>query len=695
MIAGLLLRNFKTYKGINFIPFITNDIEYLEVFIGDNGTGKSSILEALNAYYNNGKWIHTTGLKDSYVAPLFLLEKDKYKSKFSSKTLELVKKLNTFFWELPITGARYSQSQQAIISYIATLKPLYESTHYLLLLGVHQEERNNLFFATFDKDIKTNILGYEWDEGVDELRKKTDQTAVNKVMVEFGQTQTFIYIPAEENIAEFLRLESEDMQELVNRKIKDDIEDVLKQPYSEATGKESVLEYVNKRLMPYIEDVEKTIQKIDEAYKFKGATKLTSRDLIAPIIKVFYQKRKLEKNNKPIADLSSGERKKALVDIVYSFLSQKAVTEKEIIFAIDEPEASLDTINRYDSFERIEKIANEYKHQTFITTHWYGLLPIIHKGIIHYLELSKEDEIKPVLKKYDARNFIEARKRDPDDNYFKSFSDLASSIFSSLRVKKINWLIVEGVDDKHYLEYYLSNLIETYHESFRIIPLGGSGNVKVLYEHLYIPVENSSSDKIYGIVFCLVDKDEGLVKIIFDSKTKNKKLHFKRLQHASGEIRLLNANETNSSKKTDMEDALEPKKFYDAIKAVIDKEADGTVKEAFENFKYNEQAQTSEVEGDNSILSPAPKEGVNPAQVKKQILDFINKLDIKEKISLQYCQMPFEGLNVPVWIPNSLLPYFLEKQEIESLMKKYLPISTPESLIVEGSTEKEKDAQQQ
>lgn len=639
----------------------------MQVFIGDNGTGKSSILEALNAYFNRGKWIHTTGQKDSYVAPLFLLEKKAYNSKFSQKALEMVRKLNTFFWNLPRDAGRYAQTQQALISYIEKLKPEYENTHYLLLLGNHHDERNSLYFPTFDKEIKTNILGFEWDDGAQELRKKSDQTTINKVMVELEQTQTFIYIPAEENIAEFLRLESEDMQELVNRKIKDDIEDVLKKPYSEAAN-EGVLDYINKKLMPYIEDVEETIRKIDATYKFKGATRLTSRDLIAPIIKVFYQKRKLEKNNKPIADLSSGERKKALVDIVYSFLSQKADTEKEIIFAIDEPEASLDRINRYDSFERIEKIANEYNHQTFITTHWYGLLPIIHKGVIHYLELSEGDDVKPVLKMYDARSFINERKADPDDNYFKSFSDLASSIFSSLKIKKINWVIVEGIDDKNYLEYYLSNLVSNFHETFRIIPVGGSGNVKVLYEHLYIPIENSAVDRIQGMIFCMVDKDEGLVKLLFDPKTTNKKLHFKRLQSIKGVIKLLNVNESSTSQKTDIEDALEPEKFYNAIKTIIEKDGDDPLKEAFQNFGFNSQTQISQVEGDESILLPIPKDGANVLAAKKQVIDFINRLEIKEKISREYCAQPFEKGKTPKWIADFLLPTFFSKEQVSIVM---------------------------
>ena len=53
MIIGLFQRHFKIYKGAKYIPFGTNQKEMFNLFIGQNGAGKSSILEALNCYFNN------------------------------------------------------------------------------------------------------------------------------------------------------------------------------------------------------------------------------------------------------------------------------------------------------------------------------------------------------------------------------------------------------------------------------------------------------------------------------------------------------------------------------------------------------------------------------------------------------------------------------------------------------------------
>ena len=51
MILGVILRNFKIYKSITYIPI--SNLNHFCGLIGKNGIGKSSILEALDYYFNN------------------------------------------------------------------------------------------------------------------------------------------------------------------------------------------------------------------------------------------------------------------------------------------------------------------------------------------------------------------------------------------------------------------------------------------------------------------------------------------------------------------------------------------------------------------------------------------------------------------------------------------------------------------
>ena len=80
MILGAIIRNYKCYSGTHYIPFYKNKEQSLNVIIGDNGVGKSTILEAMDSLFNDGTpWIVNSGSSglDSSVGALFLIEKDK------------------------------------------------------------------------------------------------------------------------------------------------------------------------------------------------------------------------------------------------------------------------------------------------------------------------------------------------------------------------------------------------------------------------------------------------------------------------------------------------------------------------------------------------------------------------------------------------------------------------------------------
>lgn len=77
MILGVILRNFKIYKNINYVPLSQGD-SYCGL-IGNNGIGKSSILEGLDCFFNDKTWnknIDAPKQELSYVMPLLLLDKD-------------------------------------------------------------------------------------------------------------------------------------------------------------------------------------------------------------------------------------------------------------------------------------------------------------------------------------------------------------------------------------------------------------------------------------------------------------------------------------------------------------------------------------------------------------------------------------------------------------------------------------------
>ncbi|EAS5601021.1 hypothetical protein D9R73_23665, partial [Salmonella enterica] len=61
MIIGLFLRYFKTYGGNNYIP-LSSGSNFCGL-IGNNGIGKSSVLESLDSFFNSKNWNLNTGFK--------------------------------------------------------------------------------------------------------------------------------------------------------------------------------------------------------------------------------------------------------------------------------------------------------------------------------------------------------------------------------------------------------------------------------------------------------------------------------------------------------------------------------------------------------------------------------------------------------------------------------------------------------
>ena len=56
MIIGLFLRSIKTYRQMYFIPVAFNNQNKMINYIGDNGVGKSSILEGLDSFFNKKEY---------------------------------------------------------------------------------------------------------------------------------------------------------------------------------------------------------------------------------------------------------------------------------------------------------------------------------------------------------------------------------------------------------------------------------------------------------------------------------------------------------------------------------------------------------------------------------------------------------------------------------------------------------------
>lgn len=658
MLVGLFLRHFKTYKGATYIPFGTQEIENFNLFIGQNGAGKSSILEALDFFFNDNDFViyHSEKKSEAFVAPLFLIKKEDI-NKFDKPAQNIISELSDIIFSIKEGESSNYKVYKKFFTQKENFEKLREN-YFLVTVAsfpfIDSSSNNNLFF-TFDNYIKGQLsknLG---------MTQKDLNISLSNLKKNLISMYSYQYIPVETSLSDFLRLESKGMQDLMSENIKKIIENALNEKIAmqkdsdNGKGKKpktlqrTPLDLVNEYLETFISNIEQKIKKIDDNYSFQkdanAKTKITANHLTDIIIEAYFKKRRLKFNGKPVEHLSSGERKKALIDIAYAFLTEERNKQQKIILAIDEPESSLHISMCYGQFSRLLELATLYDIQIFITSHWYGSLPIISKGNLYHIQ---EKDDKREISEFSFYNYFQENGSHPDDIHFKSFYDLVSSIISSLRVHKKHWLIVEGNDDKNYIQKHISKELL---ENLIILPVGGSGIVLNIYNYLFAPLSQKNESKmISNKVICLVDTDFQSLPINSEtqSDTKENNLMIRRLQYHKGKTtleRITNFNRTP----TEIEECLNPLAFYQALSIAINKYADEQLKNIFNNFTFDENSTNSFILGDEAMIYLKPNHNLetqNPQVYKKQIHDFLDKN--KSIISEEYCQL--EIADTPQWI---------------------------------------------
>lgn len=591
MIIGLFLKHIKAYKGITYIP-IGEEYNFVG-YIGANGIGKSSILEALNSFFNNepysiNKKALSDGIKTSgnepYCSPIFLIEKSKITKK--KKEFEILSK---FFWSIQknslSSGIQGSMKEFFELRDNINNTKYSEETHFLFILG---EENllagKKIHFSSFHTE--DNFLIYMLGKNKSELeglsltKKKTtlnswkkelatflEKGEWSKILQELKDLYSYVYLPVELEVESFTKIETNEMQKIFDKKVKSKIEEELKD--IDLTSNNGI----NKKLDAFIEDIEKVL---NHKYSYKTGksrnNNITKSDLVNKIIEAYFQKRTLYKIDgkieSKVSELSAGEKRQALINLVYAFLKKDFERDKMIILGIDEPENSLHTSLCYEQFEKLKEIS--INNQIFLTTHWYGFLPIVSEGYGHFLD---EEEGKITFETYDLYDYkaqvqhsMQASKNSIPNNFvLKSTNDLVQAMFYSLQSEEpYNWLIVEGVSEKIYFEYFFQEEIKN--KKLRILPLGGQKKVSELYEYLELPMKNKDSS-IKGKIWCLIDTDPIRHKDYINDGYPHLKIRRLSNQGSNNKTNLIPLSHSDTNP-TDIEQSLHPEIFQETIKAL-------------------------------------------------------------------------------------------------------------------------------
>ncbi|WP_281298557.1 AAA family ATPase [Flavobacterium limnophilum] len=541
--------------------------------LGENGAGKSSILESLDCFFNKkpftdwsinfeAKAEGSSGENSPHIIPIFLIHKSKLRNilKADQESYKKAVFLSDYLWNT--SDNKNIETIKEFYNHRDLLKTQVNPYDYFLLLVGRKYKSSECFFGSYQ-----NTLSFINDEPY----KKYEEKELEEYFAGFYEYiishYSYLYIPVETDVQTYTKLETQDMQRLMDKNIQIEIENAITK---------KTIKTINDHLDKFVENIEDVLG----TYKYKGKSKdsLTMPDLVSRIIESYFSikvlNKKIPNSSKTIAvnELSSGEKRKALIDLAYSFLKQNSDRTTNLIIAIDEPESSLHISNCYEQFEKLIEIAKE-NHQILITTHWYGFLPIVTQGTATSINKGLDNKI--TIDFFSLSNFREFIKQEKErhkkakvkgplsiDYRIKSYNDLIQSIIISIiQDPPYNWIICEGSSEKIYFENFFQE--EITNKKLRVLPVGGYEEVMKIYNYLLGPFKDSDYDK-KGKIICLIDTDENRINV--DSAISNKNLHFKRLVFNKKDNSILCDVNSDLTTVTTIEDSLNSEIFIETLK---------------------------------------------------------------------------------------------------------------------------------
>lgn len=568
MILWIQLRHFKAYKWSNFIP-VWEKYNFIS-YAWSNGIWKSSILEALDVFFNNKDWLLTKNeiASHSFICPICLIPKNNVTR--LKKDFEMI---SEYFWGLD----RWSHSSE----FFSIREQIKDCKDDNFLIFLWEDFDRNLRYPFWDKRWLSEFLKYLSDNWIANFDAK-------KFLKELKELYSYVYLPVELNMETFTKIETLEMQKLLWKDLKEEIKNALS---SINLDKKDGL---NEKLKNFLLKLSSQMQNYEyETWKSRN-NNITQNDLVDKILEVYFLTRTLYKKEngikKAIKELSAWEKRQALIDLLVAFIKLENEREKILLIWIDEPENSLHTSICYDQFEKLKEVSKW--SQVLITTHWYWFLPIIDRWYVHFLDKESDAiEFKPVvdLYEYDFKT-----KNIPKDFFLKSTNDLVQSIFYSLRWENpYNWILCEWISDKIYLEYFLRKEIEN--QKLRIIAVWWRDMVKKFYKYLRLPISENIWDISKWKVLCITDTDSDLVTSDIHQDDPKLELIFKIVRFAKKQENISNDNFTSLVKfdieqfknYISIENSLNPEVFVDVFNSFEWSESFWLDKEKIIEKKWN------------------------------------------------------------------------------------------------------------
>lgn len=628
MIAGLLLRNFKTYNGINYIPLSKG--QPFSALVGENGSGKSSVLEALDCYFNSSEWnfnysLHTKGFpsREPFICPIFVIRKTDLD--LAEDEIYIVEFLSQILWHSEASD--FNSSVREYAEQFCNQKDEFDGLglntddHYLIPIGIQKKSSSgnpDIYLSIFESHEFYAHIGDE--ENAKSILKNVHNKIVN--------LYSYIYLPSDIDFKEYTKIEGKTVQSLLGKRLDEIIKDFI--------PKNSITQ-INRQLNNFLEGISTTLEDYEYKKPSRKQNLFNQSHFSEKVIEAYFESKVLNKvfpdGSVPVTNLSSGEKRQAIIDIAKSFLLETILdSDQKIILAIDEPELSLHLSSCFKQFEKLRSIADAGV-QVLLTTHWYGFMPAVSNGVAVYCTKAKAPI--PLIDLRCFRDDIARLRRatsggQPSDIELKSVNDLIQSILASITGNNARWIICEGSSDKIYLEHYLGR------PNLYILAVGGSKYVKKIYRYIEMAMEENRDD-IKGRVYLLLDTDKKFEK--FDCSDSFTQVCIRRIQNndINYVTELLKTTDNNYHPPTMIEDTLDASAFLQTLLSIQKTEPNGEFLEIIDELIIEDPEWPS---GLSMNLRDTHK---------KTIEKIFNSPGFKIKFALKYIEIA-DKETMPSWI---------------------------------------------
>ncbi len=563
MIIGTIVRNIKTYSGINYIPLTFG--QTFSGLVGNNGIGKSSVLEALDSFFNGRQWnlnivTKKSGLSTTrpHIVPVFMLKI----GDISSDNSDLAKRLSDYIWQLEESDILSQNRDQfrTFFEQLSIIKREHNQADTLLLpLGFTHDNTVSLSF--FNTKKLGELLITDFDKSQQSLNDE-ETKQFEPLVQELKTLIEYIYIPKDIDPENFAQLETKEIQSLMGETLTEIVEKCVPQ------GK---IQEINQNLNTFIDKLSTVL----EEYSFRTIgdrqVNLRKHDVYKLIVEAYFKIRKLHKREGAhwleMSLLSSGEKQKAIIELAYHFLKSYRSNTMKIVLAIDEPESSLHMSACYDQFNKLFEVSLLCK-QLLFTTHWYGFIPTVEDGCVSVISKTDKGHLFDLVSvcsyREEVKQAIKSSKgKLPYDIRLKSINDFTQSVVTSILTNEpFNWLICEGSSEKIYFEKYFADIKKE--KKLRIIPVGGASEIKRIYNNLQVAYEDFKKE-IQGKVILVSDTDAELVQ--YPTRDDLKNLLCYRIVNTEKDKKtvLVKIDSNPVSPKTEIEDSLNGKLFFETL----------------------------------------------------------------------------------------------------------------------------------